>query len=279
MGESAACREDGGGDRRLPRSFYDVPCEVLARKLLGKVLCRRVDDDDDDKGRNDEDVTASRASSPSSSTVLRGRIVESEMYPGSADPASHSFGGKRTKRNGAMFMEPGTAYVYNIYGMYQCFNVSSAEAGGAVLIRALEPLHGVEQMRRRRAQQRRRATPTPANKKIQTSTASQPAKPAASALKATALCSGPAKLCAALAIRKADFDGADLTSAAARLWIEDTAAATRDVGDVVDAKRIGIDSAGKESVDKLYRFYEYRNSHVSVRDKAREKTLFPPADS
>ena len=89
---------------RLGRHFFDSTSDVLAKKLLGKVLCRRLSE---------------------SGEVLRGRIVETEMYPGSTDKASHSFGDKKTKRNGAMFMQPGTAYVYFIYGMYFCFNISS----------------------------------------------------------------------------------------------------------------------------------------------------------
>ena len=88
--------------KRLSRKFFDRDCERLAKGLLGKVLCRELDGE-----------------------ILKGRIVETEMYPGQTDKASHSFNQKRTGRNGAMFMAPGTAYVYNIYGMYCCFNISS----------------------------------------------------------------------------------------------------------------------------------------------------------
>lgn len=70
---------------------------------MGKYLCRRLD----------------------CGKVVKGRIVETEMYPGQVDKASHSFNDKKTGRNGAMFMEPGTAYVYLIYGMYFCFNISA----------------------------------------------------------------------------------------------------------------------------------------------------------
>lgn len=88
---------------RLSEQFYDRPCEDVAKSLLGKVLARRLDDD----------------------TVIRGRIVETECYPGGEDVASHSFRGKVTARNEPMFMKPGTAYVYMTYGMYHCFNISS----------------------------------------------------------------------------------------------------------------------------------------------------------
>lgn len=90
---------------RLTRAFYDKPCSELAKDLLGKVLCRRLPG--------------------GASRVVRGRIVETEMYPGNVDKASHSAGNKRTTRNGAMFMEPGTSYVYMTYGMYFCFNISA----------------------------------------------------------------------------------------------------------------------------------------------------------
>ena len=88
---------------RLQKEFFNKTCDILAKELLGKVLCRKCGDQ-----------------------VLKGRIVETEMYPGVTDKASHSFDNKKTKRNGAMFMAPGTAYVYFIYGMYFCFNISSA---------------------------------------------------------------------------------------------------------------------------------------------------------
>lgn len=89
--------------KRLDERFYNVPCEEMAKKLLGKILVRRFVDN----------------------TVVKGRIVETESYLGGADAASHSFNGKLTARNEPMFMKPGTAYVYMTYGMYHCFNISS----------------------------------------------------------------------------------------------------------------------------------------------------------
>jgi DNA-3-methyladenine glycosylase len=94
-------------EERLSREFFGENCDVLAKKLLGKLLCRRVEVVDEEE------------------ETLKGRIVETEMYPGQTDKASHSYQPKKTARNGAMFMQPGTAYAYNIYGMYCCFNVSS----------------------------------------------------------------------------------------------------------------------------------------------------------
>lgn len=88
---------------RLGPEFFNQPCEEMAKSLLGKILVRRLDDD----------------------VVVRGRIVETESYPGDQDVASHSFNGKMTSRNEPMFMRPGTAYVYLTYGMYHCFNISS----------------------------------------------------------------------------------------------------------------------------------------------------------
>ena len=104
----------------LGRSFYDTPTEKLAQKLLGKLLYRVRDNGE----------------------VLCGRIVETEGYLGEIDKACHSYGGKRTKRSEPMYMAPGTAYVYFIYGMYYCLNISSREPGACVLIRALEPVKG-----------------------------------------------------------------------------------------------------------------------------------------
>ena len=105
---------------KLCRTFYDKPTVILAKELLGKLIYRVLDD----------------------GQVLCGRIVETEGYLGEIDKSCHSYGGKRTKRNEPMFMVPGTAYVYFIYGMYYCLNISSQESGACVLIRSLEPLQG-----------------------------------------------------------------------------------------------------------------------------------------
>lgn len=104
------------------RSFYDRPAEVVAPELLGMLLVRRLKGED-----------------------RIGRIVETEAYLGSHDLAAHSSKG-RTARTEAMFGEPGHAYVYLIYGMYNCLNVVTGPGDNpsAVLIRALEPISGVE---------------------------------------------------------------------------------------------------------------------------------------
>ncbi|XP_027539317.1 DNA-3-methyladenine glycosylase isoform X2 [Neopelma chrysocephalum] len=88
---------------RLEADFFNQPCVSLAKSFLGQILVRKLPD-----GRE-----------------LWGRIVETEAYLGGEDEASHSKGGKQTQRNAAMFMKPGTLYVYQIYGIYFCVNVSS----------------------------------------------------------------------------------------------------------------------------------------------------------
>lgn len=109
------------GARRLPRDFYAQPCLTVARALIGKHLCHRI-------GRK----------------ILSGRIVETEAYIGEEDRASHARFG-RTKRASIMFGPPGHAYVFLIYGMYECFNVVTEPDGqpAAVLVRAVEPADGV----------------------------------------------------------------------------------------------------------------------------------------
>ena len=111
---------------RLTRAFFSRDPVTVARDLLGRILFYRTP-----KG------------------LLAGRIVETEAYTGEADPASHAFRG-RTARNAVMFGAAGHAYVYFSYGVHYCLNVTADAPGvaGAVLLRSLEPLSGVEIIRR-----------------------------------------------------------------------------------------------------------------------------------
>jgi len=106
------------------RRFYERDVVDVARDLLGKLLVREVE------GKR-----------------LVGRIVEVEAYRGRDDPASHAYRG-RTKRNEVMFGKPGLAYIYLAYGVNWCLNITSEPEGepAAVLIRAVEPLEGIEEM-------------------------------------------------------------------------------------------------------------------------------------
>lgn len=91
-------------NKQLSREFYNKPSLELSKDLLGKVLVRKLPDGE----------------------IIKGTIVETEAYPGTnVDEASASYNGKITEKNKAMFMDPGTAYVYMTYGMYHCFNISS----------------------------------------------------------------------------------------------------------------------------------------------------------
>lgn len=113
----------------FPPAFYDRPTALVARDLLGAVLECRAED----------------------GVVARGRIVEVEAYLGPHDAACHAAVGL-TRRNHNLHGPPGVAYVYRIYGLHWCVNAVTREAGhgSAVLVRALEPLEGIESMRARR---------------------------------------------------------------------------------------------------------------------------------
>jgi DNA-3-methyladenine glycosylase len=184
----------------LPRGFYERDTLAVARDLLGKVLVHG---------------------------LAAGRIVETEAYPGGDDLASHSARGL-TERTRVIFGPPGHAYVYFIYGMYECFNVVVQPEGkaGCVLVRALEPVAGIAQMRRRR----------PAARRIED------------------LANGPGKLTVALGITRKDY-GADLTRG--RLVVREPAAA-EDFA-IARGPRIGITACS----ERLLRFVIQGNRFVS----------------
>jgi DNA-3-methyladenine glycosylase len=194
---------------KLPREFY-TRSNVLtvARELLGKLLVVPT--------RNGKRVS--------------GIIVELEAYRGPEDRAAHSYGGRRTRRTETMYGIGGRAYVFFVYGMYHQFNVVSgpAETPHAILIRGLEPVEGIEQMRTRRHGQ-------PDHN----------------------LTNGPGKLCLAMGIDRT-LDNADLTGN--RVWIEDAAKLPSRL--VASGPRIGIDYA-VGWVDKPWRFWIKGNSYVS----------------
>jgi DNA-3-methyladenine glycosylase len=192
----------------LPRSFYLDPPQIVARHLLGKVLVRRLDGE-----------------------RLAGRIVEAEAYCGIADPAAHAFAG-RTERNAVIFGPPGIAYVYFIYGMHYCLNVSCEPEGqaGCVLLRALEPLSGLDTMARLRG------FTADANPRL--------------------LTSGPGRLCEALEIQRASHNGLDVTSRRSDLWIEDDGVPA---AKIEVRPRVGI----RKAADLLLRFSIAGNRFVS----------------
>ena len=114
---------------RLPREFYDDNTVQVAQHLLGQYLVRRLGD-----------------------TFLAGRITETEAYVGRCDKACHAYNYRRTARTETLFLAPGHAYVYLIYGMYHCLNFVTEPEGepAAVLIRGVEPAAGEEVIRRLR---------------------------------------------------------------------------------------------------------------------------------
>lgn len=203
--------------RKLPRSFYLQPTLRVARQLLGMYLVR-------DKG-------AER---------LVGRIVEVEAYLGEQDPASHAYKGM-TERNEVMFWQGGHLYVYFIYGMHYCCNVVTERkgVGHAILLRAAEPVAGIETMAR--------------NRGIQLN----------SARDLELLCSGPARLCQAFDIRRNE-NGTDLCGK--EIWI---AAGSSAMGSyrIERSSRIGIVRA----VDHPWRFFIRGSRFVSPAKPVRSR--------
>jgi len=194
--------------RTVPRSLLARDPREVAPDLLGKVLAH--------------DTAAGRRS---------GRIVEVEAYCGPIDPGAHTYRG-RTARNATMFGPAGLLYVYFTYGMHWCVNVvcGDVDEGVAVLVRALEPLEGIEEMRAARG---------------------------AAARRDRDLCSGPAKLAQALGL-DGGHDGVDLLDGGHVQLLDD---GTPPPTDPVQTTRIGL-SAGAE---QPWRWYVPGHPHVSRR--------------
>jgi DNA-3-methyladenine glycosylase len=191
--------------RRLKRAELPINTRALARWLLGKTLVR-----DHQKRR------------------LSGRIVETEAYL-VGDAAAHSFRGK-TKRNASLFLERGHTYVYFIYGNWFAINVSGDHEGigAGVLIRALEPLEGIDWMQHHRPH-----------------------------VKPSDLTRGPGRVAAAMAIDR-DLDGVDLCRPGP-LWLADAVMRPTGPKTIGRSVRIGIST----EVHRLLRFYEKGNPWVS----------------
>ncbi|MCP8322706.1 MAG: DNA-3-methyladenine glycosylase [Candidatus Methylarchaceae archaeon HK02M2] len=190
----------------LDRAFYEKETVTAAKDLLGKILVKRTS-----KGN------------------IIGRIVEVEAYRGSDDPASHAYRGK-TDRNYLMFGNGGHAYIYFIYGNHYCFNVTAkiGDDPGAVLVRALEPIEGINLMQMNRQVKDMKS-----------------------------LTDGPGKLTKAMNITMR-HNGADLTKGEELFLCE-----PKEIENftIVSTKRIGI----RSGIDKLWRFYIKDNMFVSRR--------------
>lgn len=199
---------------RLSRDFYERDAREVAIDLLGKILVHEVN-----------------------GIKLKGKIVETEAYIGAIDKASHAYGGKKTPRLEALYGKAGISYVYFIYGMYYCFNVITKEEGVAegVLIRAVEPLEGLDMMSQNRFK-----------KSFNELTNTQKKN----------LTSGPSKLCMALDITK-ENNKEDLCIG--KLYIEE---GIKEDFEIIHTKRVGIDYA-EEAKDFLWRYYIKDNSWVS----------------
>lgn len=198
------------GWQKIPPAFYLRTNVVeIARELLGKILVSFFD-----------------------GVLTAGRIVETEAYNGITDKASHAFGGRRTNRTEVMYGKGGTAYVYFCYGMHHLFNVVTNVEGvpNAVLIRALEPVTGVEEMLLRTGKHKADNT----------------------------LTKGPGNVAKALGIHKrqtsCSLQGNEL------FIVDDGFELLQE--NVISSPRIGVDYAGEDAL-LPYRFYIKNNKYVS----------------
>jgi DNA-3-methyladenine glycosylase len=201
--------------RKLEREFYNRDSVSTAKDLLGKFLVHKVNGEE-----------------------LIGKIVEVEAYMGPTDKAAHSYNNRRTDRNEVMYGSPGYAYVYIIYGMYNCMNVVVEQPGKpqAILIRAVEPFKGMETM----AQFRYKKGYEGLSKR-----------------QVLGLTSGPGKLCISLNIDRS-HNGEDLCGDNVYILEGDRA----EQFEIAATPRINIDYA-EEAKDFLWRFLIKGNPYVS----------------
>ncbi len=196
--------------QKLPRTFYERPNVVqIAKELLGKTLFTSIEG------------------------VLSGGIItEVEAYSGTKDKACHAHNGKRTARTEVMFGVGGHSYVYLCYGIHHMFNVVTNAQGhaDAVLIRAIEPTVGMDEMLRRRNKAKLQKT----------------------------LTAGPGALGQALGLHFKEHNGLDLLGDT--IWIEDAPNLNED--DIFVTTRIGVDYAEEDAL-KPWRFYIKDNSWIS----------------
>ncbi|MEM1110207.1 MAG: DNA-3-methyladenine glycosylase [Planctomycetota bacterium] len=198
---------------RLERPFYRRDPVTVARSLLGQRLVSTL-----------------------GGVRVAGLIVETEAYLGYEDKAAHSYNWRKTERTKTMFADGGTAYVFLNYGIHHLLNIVVAEVDQpqAVLLRAVEPTEGLDEMYERRPKAKRD----------------------------TDLCSGPGKLGAAFGIDRS-HDGIDMV-ASEKLYVERLRQRALPARQIVTTTRVGIDYA-EEWADAPLRFYLKDNPHVSVR--------------
>jgi DNA-3-methyladenine glycosylase len=186
-----------GTGNRLARDFFTrTDVTLVARELLGKILVTGFD-----------------------GVITAGMITETEAYRAPDDRACHAYGNRRTQRTEVMFHEGGRAYIYLCYGIHHLFNVVTgpAEMAHAVLIRAIEPVEGIDRMLQRRGHK--------------------------TGLIAPALTTGPGALSQALGLTTA-HTGQYFSDESTPVWIEDRGIILEEA-DVVAGKRIGVDYAGE----------------------------------
>lgn len=205
--------------KKLPLAFYKRKNVVaIAKELIGKIVVTNFD-----------------------GQVASGRIVETEAYVAHVDKASHAFGGRRTAKNEHMYAHPGTAYVYICYGMHQMFNIVTNEKDipDAVLIRAIEPLQGIDIMLQRTGKQKLDFT----------------------------LTKGPGNVGKALGIFKkhSGLHLLDDESDGDRIYLVDDGFKLKE-NEVGISGRIGVASAGDDAL-LPYRFYVRGNKYVSGKNK------------